>query len=331
LAEKNTYLILVVVLCPVVPWYLITASITADGFNYKPGIGYAQLALQSNLGFLVNNLGYFGLILAIAGAWYAWTVRKAMAAQWECAAACLALILATLLFQSIAPAALEERYIAPALPALIILAAIGICACKVWIGPVHARGLQFAMTSVVILAAIYPSLLFVAQSHAKGNLRLDMAADSVVRDRRPAIWIIDGSPSAEGALIAEVAVRDHDHQIYIVRSSQLLAVSDFMGRGYRLKFPDPAAVIQQVQALGAQGVILVDQANQAQFEHSRQLRTALNLPQSGYTKSMIADHFRVPGQTDMYEATAPKMPNYELLREFNFPAKAKAFGAQSQH
>jgi hypothetical protein len=288
------------------------------------------LAFQANAGFLIGNVGPITLILAAYGAWSAWGARASVRAAWEISAACLALILATLLFQSIAPADLADRYIAPALPSVIVLASFGIGAFTRWMARFGQPVMRTALTPLVIMAAVYPSLLFMAKPPAKGSLRLDMAADRVLSDPRPAIWIIDGSTSAEGSLIAEVAIRDPGRQIYVVRSSQLLAASDFMGRGYRVKYSDPATVIREVQELGAEGVILVDQGNEKPFEHSAQLRAALMLPDSGYHQAMAVEHPRISGQTELYETSKPRTPNLTQLREVNFPAKATALGATNE-
>jgi hypothetical protein len=327
LREKYTYVSLVVALLLVVPWYAVTTGITADSFNYKPGLAYAWAALQANVRFLIGNVGPATLILAGVGACSAWAARRSVQAAWGAAAACLALISAMLLFQSLAPADLADRYIAPALPPLIVLACFGIGALAVLLRRSRHALLAKVVTPLVILAAVYPSLLFMASPPAKGSLRLDMAADRIMGAARPAIWIIDGSTSAEGSLIAEVAIRDPGRQIYVVRSSQLLAASDFMGRGYRLKYSDPAAVIREIQDLQAEGVILVEQANEKPFEHSAQLRAALMLPDSGYRQVVAADHPRVAGKTELYEASEPRAPNLVQLRETNFPSKATALGA----
>ncbi|HTE13926.1 MAG TPA: glycosyltransferase family 39 protein, partial [Burkholderiales bacterium] len=166
LKDKRTYLCLILALLLVVPWYILTVGIAADGFNYKPGFAYAQLALVNNVRFIAQNLGYAGMILATVGVSASWNNRTSKPERWECAAACLALVFATLIFQSIVPASLEERYIAPALPALLILAVMGISACLAWIGRFRAQLLRVAATAVLILAAIYPALLSVSESHA---------------------------------------------------------------------------------------------------------------------------------------------------------------------
>jgi hypothetical protein len=103
-----------------------------------------------------------------------------------------------------------------------------------------------------------------------------------------------------------------------------------MGRKYRLKFADSAAVLKQVAALGIQGIVLVDQSNQPPFDHSRQLRAALSLPQSGYKQSLAVEQLNVPGKTELYESTVPRTPDLKRLREINFPAKAQGLGAVSQ-
>jgi hypothetical protein len=112
-------------LLPVVPWYAATAGISADGFNYEPGLGYAALSIARNFEGLLANVGLFGLLLALFGAACAWHRRKEAVSIWNAVAACLSLILATLALQAIVPVDLDPRYMAPALPAVLVLAVSG--------------------------------------------------------------------------------------------------------------------------------------------------------------------------------------------------------------
>jgi hypothetical protein len=330
LADKYTYVALVAALLLVVPWYALTAGISADGFNFRPGVAYAWLALETNARVLLDNVGAFGLAFALLGAWFGWTARRSDQVRWETVAACIALIFATLLFQALLPAALEDRYMAPALPPLVILATLGIWASydKARIAGRTLLPLSFA--GAAVFAASYPSLLFLLHPGAKGNLRLDSAAEQIVKDGGPAIWIIDGSTSAEGALAAEVAIRDPARQIYVVRSSQLLAASDFMGFRYQLKFHDLPDVLREVQSLGAEGLISVEASDRSDFQHSAQLRAALRMSHSGYEQVTTLQHARVPGQTVIYRTSEPRTPDFARLRAINFPAKAGALGLSQQ-
>lgn len=330
LANKYTYLGLAAALLLVTPWYVVTTGISADGFNFKPGLAYAWSALQANPVFALEAVGPVAILLALAGVWWSWSTRRDYSARWEAAASCLALIAATLLFQMIVPADLANRYVAPTLPALIVLAVFGLAACYAWMSSFSSNTARRGVLAVLIAGAAYPSLLYLAEPHAKPNLKLDIAAEEVVKDGSPEVWIIDGSTSAEGATIAEIAIRDPGKHIYVVRSSEFLAESDFMGRRYALKYSDPAAVLQAVKNLNAAGVILVTQPYQTGFEHSDQLRAGLGLPGSGFREIAEEPHVGDPGLTTIYRTLTPQTPNMRMLRQINFPAKAATLGATAE-
>src|SRR5204863_247656 len=83
-------------LTPVIPWYVLTAGIAADGFNYQPGLAYALQALGVNLWAIAANLTPIGLGLAAFGLWSEARMRRVDAARWSIVACCVALVLATL-------------------------------------------------------------------------------------------------------------------------------------------------------------------------------------------------------------------------------------------
>ena len=110
-------------LAVVAPWYWLSFKISAGGFNYAPGLEYAWLALAANVAEIWANLGVAGTGLALFGAWCG---LRAEGVEGRIARLSLAVVLATLLFQSIVPASLEPRYITPLLPWLVVLIGLGL-------------------------------------------------------------------------------------------------------------------------------------------------------------------------------------------------------------
>ena len=206
----------------VLPWYILTAGISADGFSYQPGLAYAEQALAPNLGALADNVTPVGLALAGYAIWNEARTRAAAPERWSVVSACLALLLATLILQSAIPADLDPRYAAPALPPLVVLSLLG--AVQLFRHLPAASHRLAAPVLALLLAA--PGLAHVATREAKADLRLDEAAAMA----SPAeSWQIDGGSGAEGAYIAAKAVRDPGLAGYAVRGSKLLADSNFMG------------------------------------------------------------------------------------------------------
>jgi len=303
----------------IVPWYWLTASIAADGFNYQAGLPYAWQALTANLHTLLRNLGYAGAPLALLAIVVEYRRRLAAPQRWQVVGAAISLILATLTLQSLVPADIDARYLAPALPAYAALAALGAYHAGAAVGGWTAR----PAIAVLMLAMLAPGIAHLAQRGPKVDLR---AADlpAVPPLQAPAVWIIDGSSGAEGALIAALAVRDPGLRHYAVRASKLLAASDFMGRRYALKFADAQQVLDELQRLGARYVVLVRLDNAAAFPHSAQLSAALRLPRAPFRRVLTLPHHHRAGVTEVYAFDGAAKANIGAVRQLGVPAKGGA-------
>ena len=299
------------------PWYWLTAGISADGFNYSPGPAYAWQALRFNLGAVGDNITLAGLALAAYGAVAEWQRRAETARRWNIAAACLALILATLLLQSLVPVDLDPRYMAPALPPLIVLALTGACAA-------FHKGRRALAAAAALLALLiaYPGLAHLIEREPKIDLRLEEAAAQI--GAQPSVWVIDGTSGAEGAFIAAMAVRDPKLQSYAIRSSRLLAQSDFMGDEYRLATDDPAQVRAQLQQLGIEAIVIARIGGDPAYPHSALLLRAIAAPGSPYRLAARLPHRNRAGVTEVYRSIVPVRVNAPPIRELGLPSKAAA-------
>lgn len=295
------------------PWYWLTAGISADGFNHAPGLGYAWDALLYNLAALNANLGPFGLAFALWGGVSGWRMRGEAPERWNLLAGCGSLALSTLLIQSLVPADLDPRYVAPALAPLILLALAGASA-------LIPRPNFAAVLATLLIAA--PGAIHLATREPKIDFRLDEAAAEVTA--APAAWVIDGTSGAEGAFIAAMAVRDSKLRSYAIRSSRLLAESDFMGREYRLTISRPADILARLEHLGVEGVVVSRIGGGPAFPHSKLLRDALRGPGSRYRLIRSLPHGNRPGDTEIYRAAAPPRMNEPAIRALGIPSKASA-------
>lgn len=285
----------------VAPWYWLSFAIAADGFNYAPGVPYAMLALQQNGSAILANVGIAGVLLAAAGAIGA----RLGILPGERRVACLALavIAATLLFQSIVPASLAPRYIAPLLPWLVILAGMGIVHLCRW----HAAGKIAA--AVLALAALLPGATMLATLPPKPDLRATRLAAAM--SERGGVWLVDGRSGAEGALIAAAAYADDGRRrVWVARASQWLSTSDFMGRGYRLVAADPAAVRGILDRFGAAGAVSVALHDRMAFPHSHLLVGAVSNGDYAVARQRFATG---DGQVLVARRRAPVTPNVALL------------------
>jgi 4-amino-4-deoxy-L-arabinose transferase-like glycosyltransferase len=305
----------------VAPWYWLTAGISADGFNYSPGPAYAWEALLFNLTALSDNVTIVGLGAAAYGIAVAFRDRRSFRDRWIVAAGCASLILATLLLQSLVPVDLDPRYMAPALPALLVLAAAG-----AWDVVRRWKRFGIALAAAGSLIVAVPGISHLGSREPKIDLRMAEAVSAL--PDTPSAWVIDGTSGAEGAFIAAMAVRDPELRSYSVRSSRLLAQSDFMGNEYRLVTSDPAEVLARLRTLGAEGVVIARPGHRPAFPHSALLRRALASPGSPYRLATILPHRNRPGVTEIFRARSPARMNESAIRALGLPEKAGALTAK---
>jgi Dolichyl-phosphate-mannose-protein mannosyltransferase len=288
------------------PWYAATAGISADGFNYSPGPAYAAHALLFNFEALAANLG-LALPLVAWGIAAEWRRRRDDALRWSLVAACLALLLATLILQSLVPVDLDARYMAPAMPGCAVLAVLG--------GLALLERLPRAAAAAGLLLLV-PGVLHLADREPKVGLRMDEASAGA-----EGAWLVDGGSAAEGAFTAAMAVRDPALRDYAVRGSKLLAESDFMGRGYRSRFSKPEPVLGELRRLGIGGVVIAGRPDVPPMPHTALLRDAVRSPGSGYRLAAVLPFRGRPGATEVYRADGPARPNAAAIRALGLPEK----------
>jgi hypothetical protein len=306
----------------VVPWYLVTAKIAADGFNYQAGLPYAWHALSANLGFLANNISFLGLALAGFAIVAEFRARKVDPARWNLVAGLVALVLSTLTLQSIVPVDIVDRYMVPALPAVVVLALAGAWRLLTRVPATGASRWRVAAGVMLAAAMLVPGVLHLTGRLPKSDVGAPAAAVLIAPGATPAITVVDGSAGYEGAVIAAAAVQDPHLRGYMVRSSKMLADSNFMGSSYSLKFAGNAGVLAELARLGVQNVVLVRARDLPAFPHSVQLFAALNQPGSGYHLRARIPHQGRAGSTDIYQADTVLTPNIAAVRSMGLPAKA---------
>lgn len=246
------------------PWYWLSFRISAEGFNYSPGLQYAWLALETNLATLRDNVGWAGIALAMIGMTAPDEPRIARLA--------LAVILATLTFQSAVPAALAARYCAPLLPWAVVLAGFGIVrlARFGWWGG-SAAGL-------LGLAVLLPNVASITALTPKPDIGAPALAARMAT--HGGLYLVDGRSGAEGAIIAAAAHADDGRRrIWVARATQWLSTSDFMGRGYRLTAKTPSEARAVLDRLGASGIVSITTDGRPNYPHSHILLHAISTSQ----------------------------------------------------
>ena len=305
----------------VLPWYWLTSGIAAQGFNYEAGLDYALTAFAAAIQHLVANLGLPGIALAAFAVFVEWRRRRQDPARWSGISACLSLMLATLTLQILVPVDIVPRYMTPALPALVVLAVLGL-------GHVHAM-LSARLAPAGSLAAIVLLLGFMAEPGirhlltrpAKPDYQMAKVIALLDTGLPHDVCLIDGVSNAEGAFMAEMAIRDRELRHYAIRASKLFADTNFMGTQYAPKFTDPRAMLEEIRRLGVHDIIIVRAGNEPAFPHSRYLAEALQLPESPFRLVAALRHGGQPGTTEIYASTRKTNPDLDAVRQQGMPAK----------
>lgn len=320
LLNWRTYVAGALALSLVGAWTVATYKISSDGFNYAWGLDYFLLATSTFLFALYANLGPFGLIAALVGIVGSISSKDRPELR-EVGRTGLAMVLATILFHSIVPVDLDSRYMSSAIPPLAIFMAIGVWmttrrwqSVAVWPWPV--------LTVALALFCI-PGILFLHNRPARFDMRMDLVAAQVAEQPGGLVVVIDGNAGAEGALAAEVALRDPARQNYVVRSSQLLAKSDFMGKRYALRVDTPDVVLGLLDDISCSAVVVAEGPFiEPRFAHSDLLLSALRHPSSPFRLKQTYEHYRHDGRTYLYLRMNPIPPQREAVKRVNFPEKA---------
>jgi 4-amino-4-deoxy-L-arabinose transferase-like glycosyltransferase len=301
-------------------WTVVTYKISSDGFNYAWGLDYFLLAAPTFLSALYKNLGPLGSIAALVGM-IGSVAAKDQPQLKELGRTCLAMVLATILFHSVVPVDLDSRYLSSAMPPLAIFMALG-----AWMTARRMQGMAarpWAAIPVALTLFAIPGVLFLQERPARFDMRMDRVAAQLTAHPGGWVVVVDGHSGTEGALAAEVALRDRARQSYVVRSSQLLTQSDFMGKRYVLRVSTPEAVLGMLDEISCSAVVVAQGPGIVpHLPHSDLLLAALRHPSSPFRLAQTYAHHRQNGRTHLYLRATPMAPQRDAVKRVSFPEKA---------
>jgi 4-amino-4-deoxy-L-arabinose transferase-like glycosyltransferase len=224
---------------------------------------------------LVSVLGLPILLLALAGgaSAAAGAVRK-HAPMRPIFAASISLIVGTWLFHSMLPHETFERYMLPAVPAAVILAAHGI--------ETLTRRLPAGLAPRVVSVLVWAGILGV---QAYGAMHAPISRDSVypfvaqfVLHNIPpggnGVVLVSSDRDGEGALIAEVASREPQPRLWLLRASKVLGHSGWHGEDYKLRFKSDDDVLKYLDSVPVEMIVIDPPSDWRQLHHS-QLRAVI--------------------------------------------------------
>jgi len=301
-------------------WTVVTYKISSDGFNYSWGLDYFLLALPTFLSAIYSNLGLVGSIAALIGIAVSFAPGVGPELR-EVGRTGLAMVLATILFHSFVPVDLDPRYMSSAIPYLVIFMTIGVWTITQRLSSMTAH--WWLVTPLAVALFAIPGVLYLRDRSARFDLRMDLVAAEITTNPTGLVVVVDGHSGTEGSLAAEVALRDTTRKNYVVRSSQLLAKSDFMGNKYALRVNTPAAVLGLLDDVTCSAVAVAEGPGIVpRFPHSDLLLSALRDPASPFRLARTYEHKGQNGRTFLYLRSIPMPPQRDAVKRVSFPEKA---------
>jgi putative flippase GtrA len=305
----------------VIPWNMVRVNFSASSFNYSFGVNYGIEALIQNLLILYQNVGPFGLVLALFALMRCWSTgdeKKELAVIVPIA---ISMITAALLLQSFVPVDIVSHYMMPTMSFLLLLSILGIVEMKyLAYFEKHTKILR-SIQSMAILLLLMPGLMNLLAATPQRDLRMAEAAEVIVDSQQNLVVVVDGSSAGEGSFITDGLVTSKARGLYVVRTSKILSESGFMGINYQLLVQSPAKVGAILRNLGAQYIVMERAEGEKQLPYSSLLDAFLMGHDSGYRKLATLEHLWRPGLTHVYVSNQKTEANHQLMQEANYTKK----------
>jgi len=323
-ANWRTWLSAGIVLLLTVPWYVLTYKISADGFIYAWGLDYSTRAVP---GYMAAALGSLGPILCAA---FAVGVGRIAQRAWrgrrdETALACASAVIGLWLFDMIAPADIQPRYLIAAIPAAVIVAVPELW--RLANGALN-RGTRRAWWPGAVVAGaliLNAALTFRAPpvaSHAMG----DTARDIMAAPGEAPLVLIGAGSIDEGALTAAFAALDPARTHYVIRASKALAASNFLGTDYRARFGDPDDVRRWVTDNRINWLVLENSPDSMTMLHDQQLAMLVASAQPSWI--LASEHASSQRSVRLFRLSGPPATPAELAALLRQVAPDKVVGGR---
>jgi hypothetical protein len=300
------------------PWTWATRHLGKGGWlQPEPSWSFTREALPYYAGKLGLSLGLGPLLLAVLGVGARVCSASQNRGRWIAAGA---LIVAVVVFQSIAPVGLEARHIIPALPAACMLAIAGLSFTVEWLQerwrrragvdpavPPRNSNLVFWAGCILLLGSLWANW----PPAPKGCSGFAPLAETMLAEAAPAeVTLVSSDATGEGMFIAEVALRERRPGHVIQRASKSLASSTWSGSGYTPAFANDTEVFAFLTSGEIRYLVLDDAVpGGKRREHHDQLRRVVE---------EHADHFRLVGEAEAWrggELQSAEIKLYEISRK----------------
>jgi len=250
------------------PWSVFSYHQVAQGFRFGWGWPYISFAVPENFRVLVMAFGPLLLLLVPLGMLP--LLRPRDKSIRDLSALGFVLLAAVVIFQCVVPAAIQERYLEPALPPLILLAALGI----------HQIATRPAVRLVLVAAVVLVALPGIVKMEPKLRYGLVEATEQIWRYRladNPSVLVVaDGA--SEGAAVAEIAMLDNARpSMFAVRGTRLLGGGGYNTQEYQPRFTDLHDVLKAIDQYAIPLVLVRRERGRKEWAHIAQVDAARQL------------------------------------------------------
>jgi hypothetical protein len=250
----------VLILCG--PWYWLTLHMSEDGLvqpsvtiaYFRAGLVYFWMHLGRSAGWAFASLALFGFAAKSIELFRSRKVRGIWPALGGMLLGCMITFCAI-------PTGFAERYLLPALTALVACLALGTVRL---VSKLPAKKLQPAVASFVLLLCFATAGFSFPRTHSRGYSAVASALVSNPQMRHSVI-LISSDAKGESSLISEVAMHEQRPGHIILRASKVIASSDWSGLHAKLLFHSPAQVLNYLDSIPVDVVVLDHSASLARI------------------------------------------------------------------
>lgn len=229
------------------PWTLLTYAMVSEGFRYHWGPTYSWVATVQNARILWDNLG--PALLVLAGVGVVSAIRDRAAPQGPSALCLLALLIAVWAFQTVVPAAIQDRYLTPLMPPLLLFTALGARSLVDRLTRGAAPRWAPAAAFGLMLLAGLPAALQAQPRQPAGLRELARVAWSQTSPQNPVVLVV-ARGAAEAGAVAELAALDPARpSLFAVRGSRLLGAGGYNRADYQPKFQNAGQVAGEIDRM----------------------------------------------------------------------------------
>lgn len=263
LAKPALWLAPVPVLLLALPWMWFTHDISSEGMRGVPLLQHIREALVFYPAYLPRMIGWGGTILCVIGILtvlrLTW-LRKPIATT-ALPVALLSLVIALYAFHVLCPIGLEDRYLLPVLAPLLLFAIL-LLQTLTRIAELPARAAWVPAALLLLLTWIEVIRTQPKTDRSFTTLATLVATNipqSTGTENHQTEVLVSSDARGEGAFIAAMALAVNNRSnspVRVLRSSQRIASSDWMGRGYQLAATTPEGVEELLEELRVDFVIV---------------------------------------------------------------------------